>query len=122
LDALRAHENPFRCVRDCGNRADRGAYAILSFETREKAAPKAAGPNQQKGSHLRDPGSAEEKLGEGLKIEGRLRLRVPSAPAPSGGLPVCTGPDFPISTKSFSNFLLSILLIASVKLEDNLNT
>ena len=74
------------------------AYAILSFETREKAAPKAAGPSQQKGSHLRDPGSPEERLGEGLKIEGRLRLRVPSAPAPSGG-PTRFAPDPKTKTK-----------------------
>ena len=69
LDALRAYENLFCCVRDCGNRAGRGAYAILSFETREKAAPKAAGPSQQKGSRLRDPGSAEKNLGKGLRLK-----------------------------------------------------
>jgi hypothetical protein len=86
LDALRAYENPFCCVRDCGNRAGRGAYAILSFETREKAAPKAAGPSQQKGSHLRDAGSAEEKLGEGLDSDS------PRPDPASGSRPAC-GPS-----------------------------
>jgi hypothetical protein len=42
---------------------------------------------------------------------------------PGGGLPVCTGPDFPIQqnpeSADFSSFSTSILPIVSVKLETN---
>src|SRR5262249_33307155 len=53
-------------------------------------------------------------------IEDAQRLRLPSAPFPGGGLPVCTGPDFEKKKKIAKNisclsFYLRQILIQTVK-------
>jgi len=60
--------------------------------------PAQAGPGLGSGSHIEAQiGTQFSALGSHCRflacVEDAQRLRLPSAPLPGGGLPVCTGPD-----------------------------